>query len=89
MSDSNNCIPNPFDDTAIFASDTFCTEEKEQLTEVSTIYGLRNSFESHPVISCWLGLKNWFTVLVGKAVVVLVAFSTTYLCEKTFSLTLI
>jgi hypothetical protein len=36
-----------------------------------------------------LGLKNWFTVLVVKAVVVLVAFSTTYLCEKTFSLTLI
>jgi hypothetical protein len=42
-------------------------EKKEQLWEISTEYGLRKDFKSLPLVSCWLGLRNEFPVLAGKA----------------------
>jgi hypothetical protein len=79
MSHDNKWIRNPFDITAMFTSSTVSTEEKQQLTGTSTEYGLGNSFKNVPPINFWLGLRNGFPVLAGKAA----GFTATYndLCE--------
>jgi hypothetical protein len=58
MSDDNNWIRNPSDNAVIFTSNTLSTEEKEQLIEICTEYGSRNSFKRLPPINFWLGLRN-------------------------------
>jgi hypothetical protein len=52
--------------TAIFASNTETTEEKEQLIGISTKYGLRNCFKNLRVFSFWLAIRSLFPMLAGK-----------------------
>lgn len=83
MSNNNNWIRNPFEDSTISES-TLSVNEKEQLLEISTDFQLQKSYKSLSLIGFWLSLKE-FAVLANKAITALLPFSSTYLCEKSFS----
>ena len=83
MSNNNNWIRNPFEESTILES-ILSVNEKEQLLEISTDFQLQKSFKSLSLIGFWLSLKE-FPVLANKAITALLLFSSTYLCEKSFS----
>ena len=60
--------------------------EKESLIDLSCNDSLKVKFQlslSRPHF--WLSVKNEYPLLSEKATKILIQFSTTYLCEKTFS----
>ena len=60
--------------------------EKESLIDLSCNDSLKVKFQ--PSLSrphFWLSVKNEYPSLSEKAMKILIPFSTTYLCEKTFS----
>ena len=60
--------------------------EKESLIDLSCDDSLKVKFQlslSRPHF--WLSVKNEYPSLSEKAMKILIQFSTTYLCEKTFS----
>lgn len=60
--------------------------EKESLIDLSSDSSLKAKFQSTASKSqFWLYVKNEYPMLSEKAVKLLIQFSTTYLCEKTFS----
>jgi len=60
--------------------------EKESLIDLSLDSSLKAKFQSSSSKSqFWLYVKNEYPLLSEKAVKILIQFSTTYLCEKTFS----
>lgn len=60
--------------------------EKESLIDLSSDSSLKAKFQlSSSKSQFWLYVKNEYPLLSEKAMKVLIQFSTTYLCEKTFS----
>ena len=60
--------------------------EKENLIELSSDDGLKIRFKTSPSRShFWLSVKSEYPALTHRAMKLLLQFSTTYLCEKTFS----
>jgi hypothetical protein len=85
LSDSNNWIRNPFDESTIFSSQGLCTKDTEKLIEISSDYELKLRFKSLSLITFWLSVRKEYPLLAGKATTTLLPFSTTYLCEKSIS----
>ena len=58
---------------------------QEQLLELSCDTLLKSKFQKLRISQFWLLLKEEYPLLYENAIKVLLIFSTTYLCEKTFS----
>ena len=64
--------------------------EKESLFEFCCDSTLRSRYKKDSISQFWISLENEYPTLSPRAIKLLVVFSTSYLCEKTFSaLTLI
>ena len=59
--------------------------EKESLIELSCNTTLMSKHKDLPWSQFWISLKNEYLELCDKAIKLLLIFSTTYLCEKSFS----
>jgi hypothetical protein len=59
--------------------------EQEELAELSSDRTLRLQFSRLPLLSFWLRCFHEYSLVSGKAINVLLPFSTTYLCETAFS----
>jgi hypothetical protein len=58
LSDSNNWIRNPFDESIIFSSQGLATEDTEKLIEISSGYELKLRFKSLCLINFWLSVRK-------------------------------
>ena len=59
--------------------------EEDQLIELSTDREFRNIYETKPLTQFWISCQKDFKQLAAKAVMSLLSFATTYLCESGFS----
>ena len=67
-----------------------CLIKKESLIELCCDYTLQSRFKKESLSQFWISLENEYLCLTQKAIELLMVFSTSYLCEKSFSsLTLI
>ena len=61
-------------------------KEKELLIDISANFELRSKFNETELTKFWIALREKFPEISIQALKLLLRFSTTYLCEKTFSL---
>lgn len=76
-------IRNPFILESV--PDSLTNDEKESFIELSCDGGLKMEFAKMELSEFWLTLKNEYPTLSKKALLFLIPFSTTYLCETGFS----
>lgn len=76
-------IRNPFVLESI--PDSLTNDEKESFIELSCDGGLKMEFAKYELSEFWLKVKNEYPTLSKKALLFLIPFSTTYLCESGFS----
>lgn len=62
--------------------------EQDQLAELSSDISLKNYFDDHILEDFWLHIRAEYPVLAEKAIIYLLPFCTTYLCERAFSMLL-
>uniref|UniRef100_A0A3Q2NXH9 HAT C-terminal dimerisation domain-containing protein n=1 Tax=Fundulus heteroclitus TaxID=8078 RepID=A0A3Q2NXH9_FUNHE len=74
----------PFRDNTADGALLTVTEE-DQLIELSTDSTFRNIYETKPLTQFWISCHKDFPQLAAKAMMSLLPFATTYLCESGFS----
>lgn len=77
-------IRDPFS-FVISSSSGISTIEKEQLIDISTDETLRIRFNTSSCAKFWMSLRNEYPQLSEKAILTLIPFASTYLCETGFS----
>ena len=77
-------IQNPFLNNQLDAFE-LTIFEKEQLIEISCDTSLQQEFDSKTLIQFWVERKKDYITLSDRAIIVLLPFVTSYLCETGFS----
>ncbi|XP_072391924.1 zinc finger BED domain-containing protein 5-like [Diabrotica undecimpunctata] len=84
-----NWIRNPFVSDLDSVRENLSVNEKESLIELSCDGALQVEFNKEELCEFWLKVKNEYPSLSRKALLFLIPFTTTYLCESGFSVMLI
>ncbi|XP_072389339.1 zinc finger BED domain-containing protein 5-like [Diabrotica undecimpunctata] len=84
-----NWIRNPFVSDLDSVRENLSVNEKESLIELSCDGALQVEFNKEELCEFWLKVKNEYPSLSKKALLFLIPFTTTYLCESGFSAMLI
>ena len=82
--EKHNWIRNPFVDNAN-TPQGFTSLEAEQFIDLSSDLTLKSIFNPNSLISFWVKDRSEFPLVGCKALHVLVSFTTSYLCEVSFS----
>ena len=82
--EKHNWIRNPFVNNPN-ASQGFTSLEAEQFIDLSFDLTLKSIYNLDVLISSWVNVRAEFSLVGCKALCVLVAFATSYLCEAGFS----
>lgn len=80
-----NWIRNPFATNAISSSEALPLQTREEFTELSNDMTLKLKFDEVPLDVFWISIKTEYPCISDKAIFTLFPFSTTYLCEQSFS----
>ncbi|XP_072389678.1 zinc finger BED domain-containing protein 5-like [Diabrotica undecimpunctata] len=84
-----NWIRNPSVSDLDSVRENLSVNEKESLIELSCDGALQVEFNKKELCEFWLKVKNEYPSLSRKAILFLIPFTTTYLCESGFSAMLI
>ena len=82
--EKHNWIRYPFVDNP-YASQGFTSLEAEQFIDLSSDLTLKSLYNLNLLISFWVKARSEFLLVGCKALLVLVPFATSYLCEAGFS----
>ncbi|XP_074857376.1 zinc finger BED domain-containing protein 5-like [Carettochelys insculpta] len=78
-------IQNPFAPSSEKSTMSLSLKEKEEFLDVRNDRTLELKFREIPLDQFWLQVRNEYPLISNQAILVLLPFSTTYLCELCFS----
>lgn len=78
-------IRNPFATNAIISTEALPLQIREEFTDLSNDMTLKLYFSEVPLDVFWIYVKKEYPRISNKAILTLLPFSTTYLCEQSFS----
>ncbi|GFR18533.1 protein FAM200A [Trichonephila clavata] len=83
--EQNDWIRNPFATNAINSTEALTLQIREEFTDLNNDMTLKLYFSEVPLDVFWIYVKKEYPHISYKAILTLLPFSKTYLCEQSFS----